>query len=254
MRSAAAASLMGCRFRFFTDSGLGELGEVGPLGNGWNHKFRYHGALPDSERLGRGHGHQLANQRRGGDCRDLFCQNILLTSSSSVPASLDRIIVAAQLQRWLMDQLENNMVSVTTPGAVERFTQALRRTDKPGKPGIQSAARLFGPADAAVSGSFNYKTKPASSPSTRPAILRWSRPSGASVTFGYNATPQLTSVTNTATNGQLTFVFERVVAARIQRHPHGGSATSTTISSASPQIPWRGKRRISSMSVELPDS
>ncbi len=101
---------------------------------------------------------------------------------------LDRLVIAAQTERWLMDQLTGNIVAVAQPGSTEAF---LKLADGSYNRPLNSSATL-----TLSGGLYTYKTPSGVTLSFNSAgnISTWHSPAGPTVTFNYNGSNQLTSV------------------------------------------------------------
>lgn len=120
----------------------------GPLGLGWTHNFAI-SARRDSDGF-----EGMAESSPISGAPTIAAIRVLLDvlqhpANTRVP--LDRVVVAAVIQRWLMDQLTNNVVTVVQPGSTERFTLLPdgRYVPQPG-----SASTLTG-----ADGSYVFRTK-----------------------------------------------------------------------------------------------
>jgi YD repeat-containing protein len=124
----------------------------------------------------------------------LYVLQDILNLQSSTAKPTERLIIAAQAEKWLMDQLTKNVVSVTRAGSIERFTLL---TNGAYNAPIGSAAVLSGSSTSGyvhqsgggVTLDFNATSATASG-----KITNWSNAAGATVGFAYDSSGQLVSV------------------------------------------------------------
>lgn len=183
------------------DSALARVGvNSSALGNGWMHNFDMT-AFTDSD------GFEVLAENSpisgaAGIAAIYVLQDILnLQTSSAKPA--DRLVIAAQIERWLADQALGNIVAVTLPGSVERFSLL---PNSGGSnvyiPPLGSSSQL----SMLPSGGYSYRQKTGESIAFNAAsavasgrAISWSSPSGATVSLTYNSDGKLASVANPAT-------------------------------------------------------
>jgi RHS repeat-associated protein len=186
------------------DSGSGKAGLNTSLqGNGWMHNYDVT-ALVDSDGF-EGMGENSPINGAAAIAALYVIQDILnQQNSSGLPIkSADRVIVAAIVERWLMDQLTNNIVSVARANSIERFT--LLPTGTTYNPPLGSASRLTGSLNGPYtyqSGSVTLTFNPTSAVAAG-KVAKWTNASGAGVNFTYNGNGQLQTVENPATQRQL---------------------------------------------------
>jgi len=174
------------------------------LGNGWMHNYDMT-AFTDSDGF-ETMGENSPISGAAGIAAIYVIQDILnLQTSTAKP--VDRLIITAQVERWLSDQTIRNVVAVTQPGSIERFT-LLPNSGGPNVyiPPLGSSSQLT----ALAGGGYSYRLKTGETltfnPSTAVAAGRatiWKSPTGASVVFSYNNDGKLQSVANPATQRQL---------------------------------------------------
>jgi RHS repeat-associated protein len=180
------------RFVGYYDSGLGQTGwNSSLLGNGWMHNYDKT-ALPDSDGFeGMGTNSPISGAVA---IAALYVIQDILNEQTSTAKPTDRVIVAAQAERWLMDQMTNNIISVTQAGAIERFVLLASGGFNPP---IGSATVL----SAAAGGGYTYQgsngvTMTFGAPTATAAgkITQWANAAGATVGFSYDANGRLQSV------------------------------------------------------------
>jgi|GEM_PF-924223 RHS repeat-associated protein len=174
------------------DSSLAQSGrDSSLLGNGWMHNYDLT-ALPDSDGFeGMGDNSPISG---AATIAALYVLQDILNLQSSTAKPTERLIIAAQAEKWLMDHLTNNVVSVTRAGSIERFTLL---TNGAYNAPIGSAAVLSGTSTSGyvyqsgdgVTLDFNPTSVTASG-----KITNWSNAAGAMVGFAYNSSGQLASV------------------------------------------------------------
>jgi RHS repeat-associated protein len=193
-------------FTRFYDSALGQIGaNSSALGNGWIHNYDMT-ALADSDWF-----EAMAENSPIGGAAGIAAayvmQDILNLQTTPVTQPADRIVIAAQIARWLSDQSNGNIVAVTQPGSIERFTlQPNSGGSNVYVPPLGSSSQL----SALAGGGYSYRVKTGETLTFNPPsavasgrVTNWSSPSGASVAFSYNSDGKLQSVGNPATQRQL---------------------------------------------------
>ncbi|WP_375784009.1 RHS repeat-associated core domain-containing protein [Bradyrhizobium sp. Pha-3] len=176
----------GLAFQRYYDSGT-RL-QKGAMGNGWTHNFAIT-ATVDSD----GFAGMAANSPISGASAiaATFVTLDILNGGTTTPKPLDRVVITAVIQRWMMDQLTNNIVAVSQPGYVEHFTKLADGSYNP-PPGTATTLTLSG-------GTYNYLTKNRQQLAFDSAgnLKTLSNPAGTTITLNYSGSPQvLTSVTN----------------------------------------------------------
>lgn len=170
------------------------------LGNGWMHNFDMT-AFTDSD------GFEVLAENSpisgaAGIAAIYVLQDILnLQTSNAKPA--DRLVIAAQIERWLADQALGNIVAVTLPGSIERFVLLPNSgASNVYIPPLGSSSQL----SIVPSGGYSYRQKTgesvafnAASATASGRAVSWSSPSGATVSLSYNSDGKLASVANPAT-------------------------------------------------------
>jgi RHS repeat-associated protein len=177
--------------RYF-DSALAQSGRNSSLlGNGWMHSYDLT-ALPDSDGFeGMGDNSPVSG---AASIAALYVLQDILNKVTSTAKPTDRVIIASQIELWLMQQMTNNVVSVTRPGSIERFVLL---PDGSYNPPIGTAGALTGSAGAG----YTYKSAGgetlgfnATAATAAGKIVGWSNAAGAAVAFAYNGSGQLQSV------------------------------------------------------------
>jgi RHS repeat-associated protein len=187
------------------DSALGQAGvNSSALGNGWMHNYDMT-ALPDSD----GFEAMAENSpiRGAAGVAAIYVIQDILNLQTSNAEPVDRLIIAAQIARWLSDQSLGNIVAVTQAGSIERFTLL------PNTGGSSVYVAPLGSSSQLsdlAGGGYSYRLKTgetltfnASTAVASGRATSWNSPSGASVTFTYNSDGKLQSVANPATQRQL---------------------------------------------------
>lgn len=176
----------------YYDSGLDQAGRNSSLlGNGWIDNFDKT-ALPDSDGFqGMGESSPISGAVA---IAALYVIQDILNEQTTTAKPTERVTIAAQAERWLMDQMTNNVVSVVQAGSIEQFVLLPNGGFNP-SPG--SATVL----SASPGGGYTYQasngiTLTFGSPTATAAgkITQWTNATGAAVGFSYNSDGQLQSV------------------------------------------------------------
>lgn len=176
----------GLAFQRYYDSGT-RL-RKGPMGFGWTHNFAVSASVESDGFAGLGVNSPISG---AAAIAATFVTLDILNNGTTTAKPLDRIVIASVVQRWLMDQITNNIISVAQPGYVEHFTKLADGSYNP-PPG--SATVL-----SSVGGAFQYLAKDQTllSFDTAGNLKTLASPAGATITFNYTGTPEvLSSVTN----------------------------------------------------------
>ena len=177
------------------------------LGVGWMHNFDMT-ALPDSDGF-EGLGDNSPINGAAAIAGIYVLQDVLNLQTSTLKPT-ERIIIAAQAEYWLMQQLTNNIAAVTTPGSIERFTLLPSGAYNPP---LGSAAVLTGSAATGYTYQGGGGVTVTFNPTSAAAMGRatnWSNAAGASVAFSYNTGGQLQAVCEpncAAPRRQLNFLY-----------------------------------------------
>ena len=202
----------GLGFQRSYDSGRSTLSSTGPdavLGRGWTHNFAL-SAQSDSDGF---EGMAATSPQNGASAiAAIYVLQDILNTSTTEP--LDRLVIAAQIQKYWMDRLTGNVVRVVRPGVTESFL--LRADGTYGSPiGSASALTITGGSymlQTADGASLSFGQSSQAQPSQR-FITNWSNTAGAQVAFTYNSTGFLTSVTNNLNRGlQFAYTGSRMTA------------------------------------------
>jgi RHS repeat-associated protein len=189
----------GLSFTRFYNSG--ERLQSSVLGLGWTHNFAI-AAASDSD----GFEGMAATSPINGAAAivAIYVTQDILNTVTSNAKPLDRIALAAEIERWLMDQLTGNVVAVTQPELSERFTKL---PDGSYNAPLGSSASL-----TLAAGAYTYLTKNqvalafnAAGQAAAGQLATWHDPSGPTVTFTYTGST-LTSVSN-GMGRTLTFTY-----------------------------------------------
>ena len=195
----------GLAFQRHYDSGT--RFQSGPLGPGWSHNFAIT-ALANSDVF---EGLGVNSPINGAaSIAALFVAWDILNDGSTTAKSLEGIVVASIVQRWLMDQLTGNVVAVTQPGLVEHF---VKLADGTYNPPLASGARL-----TLDNGAYTYVAKDRTTLSfdTNGNLATWRSAAGATITLTYAGSPaKLVSVTNDFRR-QLTFTYDSDLLKQVQ--------------------------------------
>lgn len=190
------------------DSGLALSGRNSSLlGIGWMHNYDMT-ALPDSdgfEGLG-------DNSPIGGAAAiaAIYVAQDMLNLQTSTLKPTERVIITAQVETWLMEQLTNNIAAVTRPGSIERFSLLPNGAYNPP---LGSATILAGSAATGYTYQGGDGVTLTFNPSSAVAagrVTNWSNAAGATVAFNYNGSGQLQTVCEPncgAPNRQLNFLY-----------------------------------------------
>jgi YD repeat-containing protein len=174
---------------------------TGALGRGWTHAYAIT-AKPDSDGFqGMGADSPISGASAIAAIQvmqDIFNQGAV--NGIVTPVPVDRLVIGAQISRWLMDALTNNVVTVTQGQSVEQFVTLADATYK--EP-LGSTATL-----ALTGGVYVYTTqgKTVLTFNTAGNLVTWRHPAGPTVTLTYNGANQLSSVANTM-GRRLNFTF-----------------------------------------------
>jgi len=195
-------------FSRFYDSGLALSGRNSSLlGIGWMHNYDM-AATPDSdgfEALG-----DNSPISGAASIAALYVVQDILNLHTNTLKPTDRMIIAAQAETWLTQQMTNNVATVALPGSVERFDLLPSGTYN-APPG--SASVLAGSASAGytyVSGAGTTLTFNPTSAAAPGKAASWSSAAGATVAFSYNSGGQLQAVCEpncTSPARQLNFLY-----------------------------------------------
>ena len=140
----------------------------------------------------------------------LFVVFDLFNAETSTSKSLESMLIAAVAQRWLMDELTNNVVAVTQPGFIEHF---MKLADGSYNPPFASGARL-----TLDNGAYTYvgKDRTTLSFDSDGNLSTWRNSAGATLTLTYTGSPaKLTAVTNDFRR-QLTFTYTADLLTQVQ--------------------------------------
>ncbi|HEX2581553.1 MAG TPA: RHS repeat-associated core domain-containing protein [Dongiaceae bacterium] len=177
----------GLSFQRYYDSGT--RNSNGPLGQGWNHNFAISATADSDAFAGMG---ALSPISASSSLAALFVTQDLLNVGTGVQPGLDRMIVASLAQRWLIDQLTTNVVSVAQAQQVEQF---VKLSDGSYNAPLGSASVL-----TLANGTYSYTAKDGTQLAFNAAgnIASWSSPAGSQLTFTYDSAmpPKLTKVAN----------------------------------------------------------
>lgn len=198
------------------------LATAGPLGLGWTHNYSAFAQAGSDGFVGMGAESPISGANAIAAVYVL--QDLLDGGSNNKP--LDRLIIAVQSERWLMDQLTNNVVTVSQQGSSLQFTKL---ADASFNAPLRSNAAL-----SVVSGLYVLKMPDQTKFNFNTAgnLATIQRPSGVTVTLGYDGSNQLTSVANgmgrsltfTYTGAQITAVSD---GTRTAHYTYDGSLNLT---------------------------
>ncbi len=162
------------------------LAPAGPLGIGWTHNF-FSSAQADSD----GFAGMASNSPISGAsaiAAAYVLEDLLNGGANAKP--LDKIIIAVQAERWLMDQITGNVVGVIEGGTSQQY---VKLADSTYNAPLKSNANLTLSGGlyilkAADQTKFNFNSD------GNLATIQY--PSGPVITLSYNGAKQLTSVAN----------------------------------------------------------
>jgi len=192
------------------DSGSGQAGSnSSQLGNGWMHNFDIKALVDSDGFLGLGENSPID---AAAAIAAIFVIQDILTDTGLTPTDArkpaDRIVIAAMIERWFMDQLTNNVVSIAQPGSIQRFA---RMPDGTYNPPLGSAAALGGTASTGFTLKTSDGVTMAFLPDSSVAAGRvslWQSAAGPRVQFNYDpANGLLQSVVNPDVQRQLNFQY-----------------------------------------------
>ncbi|MGA0601536.1 RHS repeat-associated core domain-containing protein [Caulobacter sp. KR2-114] len=162
----------------------------GVMGLGWTHSLAFSAQAGSDGFAGLGQDSPISGASAISTIYVL--QDILSQADGSGNSliNLDRLVIAAIAERWLMDQLTGNVVTVSQPGSGEAF---VKLADGTYNAPLGSTGTL-----ALNSGAYTYTTPSGATLNFNNAgnISTWHSPAGPTVTFNYNGLNQLTSVSN----------------------------------------------------------
>ena len=185
--------------RTYTSSS--NLTDIG-LGNGWTHSYSLSAAVNSDPYEGMGSSSPI---RAAAAIAAIYVSQDLLNNSTQSAQSLT---LAWIVNRWMTDQLTNNIALINRPGTVEEFVALPRadgQTTTSYSPPLGSAVVLTGTgAGSSPPTAFTYTNKdqtilnfaPTSGSGASAPISSWFMPNGMQVNFGYNSSGNLTTVTN----------------------------------------------------------
>lgn len=221
----SAAFPYGLGFTRSYDSGLStQTGS--PLGNGWKHNYQIT-AKVDSNGF-QGLGDDSPASAAAAVAAIYALQDILTPATNGATVPLLNLVVSAQVQTWLMEQLTNNVVIVAQPGNTEAFTKAPNGASYIPPLGSSATLTLSG-------GVYSYKTRDQTTLTFNSSgnLATWQSAAGVTVTLSYTGS-NLTSVSNglgrsltlSYTGSQLTSVSDG--SRTVSYSQSGGQLTSFT--------------------------
>ena len=173
---------------------------AGPMGIGWTHNF-------DVSQRGDSDGFagmaETSPQQASLAIAGFYVAKSLLTVPQAVQSGqaaantgAERVVIAAIIQRYIMDGLTNNVVQVTQPGQSETF---VRNPEGSFSSPLGSTATL-----SAGNGVYTYRTKDATTltldahgPNGSGAVTQLTNRAGVTANFAYDGSGRLLSVSNT---------------------------------------------------------
>ena len=178
-------------------------GATGPLGNGWSHNFAFSARVDSDGFDGMGNTAAMSASpvATSAAIAALFVSSDLLNGFiGPTQQNLNLLVIAAQVNRWFIDQLIGNVVVVNQPSGTEHF---VRLADGSYSPPLGSANLVIRNPD----GSVKYATKDGLTLNfnTDGTLGTWVNAGGMTVSFTYTA-GQLTSVRNSL-GRQLTLAY-----------------------------------------------
>lgn len=158
----------------------------GPLGPGWTHGFAMN-ATSNSDGL-----KGMAQDSPIDGAAAIAAAYVIQDLFSDSTKPFDKVVIASLAQKWLMDQLINNTVNVTTGSQAEQFVLL---ADGTYNPPLGSSSRLNLNA-----GAYSLQTKDGTTLAFDIAgnISTWKNAAGVAAAFAYDTSspPLLTSVSN----------------------------------------------------------
>ena len=183
----------GLSFARYYDSGA-RL-RKGPLGLGWTHSLAITALRNSDGFLGMGESSPIDASPA---IAALFVALDIQNNGTTTAKVLDRIVIAAQIEFWLMERLTDNVVTIAQAGGAESFVQLSNCTFNPplGSATVLTQTTTTLPCG----GTFTYTKKDGTTLTFNSAgnLATWQSPAGMTVTFNYDAAspPKLTSVNN----------------------------------------------------------
>lgn len=176
----------GLSFQRYYDSGTRLQG--GPLGFGWTHNF----AITASASSDAFEGLAINSPVNGAaGIAAVFVAFSILSDTAAPNMPLDRVVVASIVQRWLMDQLKDNIVAVSQAGAVQHFSKL--------SDGSYNSPLGVGAILELQNGAYTYMAKDRTTLSfdAMGNLVKWKVPAGPAISFAYSGSPaRLTSISN----------------------------------------------------------
>lgn len=192
------------------DSTLGQAKTSSSLlGNGWMHNYDAYVATDSDGFAAMGENSPING---AAAIAALYVMQDILNQQNAAgqpikPTHL--LIVAAQVQQWLMEQMTTNAMTVTQAGSAERFI--LLTNGSYNAP--NGSASVLSPAagggftyigGSGVTSTFNQPASSAQPGAVAPGrITTWTNAAGARVNFTYNSSGQLQNIANPATGRTL---------------------------------------------------
>jgi YD repeat-containing protein len=170
----------------------------GPLGLGWTHNFAITAKTDSDGFEGMGSNSPVS---AAGAIAALFVSQDILNHVTDTSKALDRMVIASLVERWVMDELTNNVVTVAQPNNTERFTKLYDGHSY--NPPLGSATVMTQNPDT----SYKYQASNGVTLNfnTDGTIASYVTAGGATVTFSYS-NGNLATVSN-STGRQLNFTY-----------------------------------------------
>ena len=183
----------GLSFKRHYDSSSGYA--AGPMGAGWTNNLTYSATQGSDGFSGMG----ASSPINGASAiAAIYVLQDIFNQGSAADKPVDRIVIAAQTQRWLMDQLTGNVVNVVQPGQVSQFVK-LASLD-----GAAPSTYVYN-APFGANATLTYSGTAYGLTTADQKVLSFNSvgniatlhdPAGPTVSFAYNSSNQLTSVAN----------------------------------------------------------
>ncbi|WP_026792550.1 RHS repeat-associated core domain-containing protein [Pleomorphomonas oryzae] len=171
----------------------------GPLGKGWTHNFAVSAVVGSDAFDGLGQASPLS---AASSIVGIYISSDLMVAPASGVPNANNFLIQAAVSRWFTDLLTQNIVTISQAGSTEHFTKLAD--------GVTYAAPLGSATVLSQSaGIFKYRTSSGITLTFNSAgnIASWVNPAGASLSFTYNTSNQLTTVSNAASGRTLTFAY-----------------------------------------------
>ncbi|MFO1079346.1 MAG: RHS repeat-associated core domain-containing protein [Reyranellaceae bacterium] len=200
----------------------------GPLGFGWTHSF----AISAAQATDPFEGLAINSPVNGATAIVAALVTFdILNDGVTTTKPLDRMVMASIVQRWLSDQLTDNIAAITWPGYVQHFTKLAD--------GSYNATPGVGAVLTSTGGAYAYLAKDQTRYAFNPdgTLASWTNPAGIAVTLSYGGSPsRLTAVANSFgrsmtigyASGRITQVTDEIGRQVLYAYDGAGNLLSST--------------------------